>query len=53
MSTEMVTAFTTGLSAIKTDAVSLITVVLPIGLSIAGLFIAVQLGMRFFKVIKK
>jgi len=49
MSTEMVTAFTTGLTSIKTDAVALITVALPIGLAIAGLFIAIKLGMKFFK----
>jgi len=49
MSSEMVTAFTTGLGAIKTDAIALITVALPIGLAIASLFIAIKLGMKFFK----
>ena len=43
------TAFTTALTTIQTDAMSLIAVALPPALVIAGTFIAVQLGIRFFK----
>lgn len=43
------TAFTTGLSQIQTDAMSLISAALPIALGIAGVFMVVRLGIRFFR----
>lgn len=43
------TAFTTALTTIQSDAMSLISAALPPALIIAGTFIAVKLGIRFFK----
>ncbi len=51
MSEAMKTAFSTAVDTIKTDVVSMITVALPAGLGIAGIMIAVRLGIRFFKTI--
>lgn len=45
------TAFTTALSTIQGDVMSLISVALPPALIIAGTFIAVKLGVRFFKAV--
>lgn len=46
-------AFSTALGVIKTDALGLITTAMPIALAIAGIFIAVRIGMRFFKSVAK
>lgn len=43
------TAFTTALTTIQTDAMGLIAAAAPIALGIAGVFISVKLGVRFFK----
>lgn len=43
------TAFTNGLTTIQSDAMSLITAALPIALGIAGVFMVVKLGVRFFR----
>ena len=45
----LTTAFDTALGLIKTDAVSMMTTALPVGLGIAGVGIAVRIGMRFFR----
>lgn len=45
----LVTAFDTALKAVQTDAVSMMSAALPVGLGIAGIGIAVRLGMRFFR----
>lgn len=43
------TAFTTAVGAIKTDTISMIETALPAGLAIAGIMIAVRLGINFFR----
>lgn len=45
----LVTAFDTALKVVQTDAISMISTALPVGLGIAGIGIAVRLGMRFFR----
>ena len=42
-------AFTTAFTSISADVNSMIKVALPIGLGIMGLFLAVRLGIRFFR----
>lgn len=49
----LVTAFTTAVGTIQTDVMSFVTAALPVALAIAGTFIAVKLGIRFFKSIAK
>ena len=49
MTTSMKTAFT----AVKTDFTSAVSVIAPIALGIAGIFIAWKLGFRFFKSLTK
>ncbi|MEE0419596.1 MAG: hypothetical protein UDG86_06070 [Lachnospiraceae bacterium] len=49
MGEEITTAFSTALTTIKTDAMSLIATALPPALLITGVFIVVKLGVRFFK----
>lgn len=44
----MKTAFSTGLSDVRAAVIDMATVALPIGISIAGLFLAVRLAMKFF-----
>lgn len=43
------TAFTTAVGTIKDDTISMIQVALPAGLTIAGIMIAVRLGINFFR----
>lgn len=45
--------FTTGLGTIKDDVLSYVAIALPIALVIAGTFIAIKLGMRFFRSLAK
>lgn len=45
----MKTAFTTALSGISADVFDMIATALPIGLGIAGVFLAVRLGVNFFR----
>lgn len=49
----LTTAATTAMTAIQGDVLSFITAALPIALAIAGTFIAVKLGIRFFKRVAK
>ena len=42
-------AFTDAFTSISTDVNAMIKVALPIGLGIMGLFLAVRLGIRFFR----
>lgn len=49
MSEAMVTAFETALTAVQTDVVTMVTTALPIGLAIMGLFLAIRLGINFFR----
>ena len=47
------TAFDTAIKAIQTDSMSMITTALPVALGIAGVFIAVKLGIKFFRSVAK
>lgn len=49
MTDAMKTALTDGFSAISVDVFDVMAVSLPIGLGIAGVFLAVRLGIRFFR----
>lgn len=43
------TAFTTALGTVQTDVIGYVTAALPVALAIMGTFIAVKLGIKFFK----
>ncbi len=45
----MTTAFTTALDAVKGDVSAMVTIALPVGLAIMGLFLAIRLGIGFFR----
>lgn len=45
----MKTALSDAFSGIAADVISIATLALPVALSIAGLFIAIRLGVKFFK----
>lgn len=45
----MKTALTTAFTAVKDDVVSVVVLALPIGLGVAGLFLAIRLGIGFFR----
>lgn len=49
----LVTAFETAIGTIQTDVLSFVAAAVPVALGIAGTFIAVKLGVRFFKSIAK
>ena len=49
MSPEMLEAFTKAFTQVKTDVVGMVTTALPIALGIMGLFLAIRLGIGFFK----
>lgn len=53
MSETLTSAFSTALDTIQTDVGSIIAIALPIGLAIMGIFIAIRLGIRFFRSIAK
>lgn len=45
----LTTAFDAALKVVQTDTLSMMSTALPVGLGIAGAYIAVRLGMRFFR----
>lgn len=45
----MTTAFTSALDAVKGDVSTMVTIALPVGLAIMGLFLAIRLGIGFFR----
>lgn len=49
VSAEMKEALTTAFAGVSADVISIATIALPVGLGIAGLFIAIRLGIKFFK----
>lgn len=53
MENDVITAMTTALNAIKTDALSAIAAVAPIAISIMGAFLVWRYGTRFFKSLSK
>lgn len=50
---EMKEAFSTAFNAIKADVTSVVITALPVGLGIMGLFLAVRLGINFFRSIAR
>lgn len=49
MSEIITTAFTTAVNTVQADVTSMAEIALPVGLGIAGLFMAIRLGIGFFK----
>lgn len=49
LNSEMTTAFGTAVDGVQGDVVGFIVIALPVALGIAGLFIAIKLGIKFFK----
>lgn len=47
------TVFETALSTVQTDVMGFIGKAMPVGLAIAGTFIAIRLGVKFFKSVAK
>lgn len=43
------TAFSSGVKAVQTDVTGMVELALPAGLAITGLFMAIRLGVGFFK----
>lgn len=50
---EVTTAMTTAMTTVKTDMLSVIAVVAPIGIAIAGVILVWRRGIGFFKSISK
>ena len=51
--TDLTTTFTDALGVVKTDVLSYVSAALPVGLAIVGTFLAIKLGVKFFKSIAK
>lgn len=49
MSEALQTAYSSALTQVQTDVTAMVTTALPIGLAIMGLFLAIRLGISFFK----
>ncbi|MDE7324124.1 MAG: hypothetical protein K2N73_15705 [Lachnospiraceae bacterium] len=49
MSEALTEVFTTALTQVQTDVTSMVTAAFPIALGIMGLFLAIRLGLGFFK----
>lgn len=49
MSEALQTAYSTALATVQTDVTTMVSAALPIGLGIMGLFLAIRLGISFFK----
>lgn len=49
----IVTAFTTGLTTIKTDTTSIIAAIIPISMAIMGIIFVVKRGTGWFKSLAK
>jgi len=49
MDTAITTALTTAFGDISADVISVAVIALPVALGIVGLFMAVRLGIKFFK----
>ena len=53
MTTEMISAFTAGITDIQADVISLLVVVIPLALVIFGIMFAIRWGKRGFKVLSR
>lgn len=49
LSSDTLTAFTNAFSSIKVDVNAMVSAALPVGLGIMGLFLAIRLGIGFFR----
>jgi hypothetical protein len=49
LTSDTLSVFKTAFEAVQTDVTSMVTTALPIGLGIMGLFLAIRLGVGFFK----
>lgn len=49
----MTTAITNAFTAVGNDVKSVVSIGLPVGLTIMGLFLAIRLGIKFFKSVAK
>lgn len=49
LSSDLLSVFQTAFQGVQTDVTSMVTTALPIGLGIMGLFLAIRLGIGFFK----
>lgn len=49
MSEALLQVFTTALTQVQTDVNGMVNIAAPIGLGIMGLFLAIRLGIGFFK----
>lgn len=49
VSEAMKTAYTAALQGVQTDVSTMVTIALPIALGIMGLFLAIRLGIGFFR----
>lgn len=49
MSAELLKVFTDALTTVQTDVTGMVSAAFPIGLGIMGLFMAIRLGIGFFK----
>lgn len=49
VSEAMKTAYTAALQGVQTDVSTMVTIALPIALGIVGLFLAIRLGIGFFR----
>lgn len=49
MTESMKTVFETALGTVKTDVFGTVETALPVGLAIMGLFLAIRLGINFFR----
>lgn len=45
----LVSAFSTAIGVVKSDVMGYIGAALPVGLAIMGVFVAIRLGVKFFK----
>lgn len=50
---DLTSTFETALGTVKTDVMSYVGAALPVGLAIVGTFLAIKLGVKFFKSIAK
>lgn len=53
MGSELTTAFTTAITSIKADVITLVSAAAPPSLAIAGIGIALRIGMNFFRSIAR
>lgn len=49
LASDTLTAFTNAFESIKIDVNSMVSAALPVGLGIMGLFLAIRLGIGFFR----